>query len=191
MSQTTSGVRWTIQDIEALPDNEWIRYEIIDGELFVTRSPHHKHQHLTGCIFAVLHSWSIDSGLGEPSIMPGLIFSDSDNVAPDVAWVSYERLAQIQDEGGHFRGSPELVVEVLSPGKANEDRDRLSKLKLYSVQGVQEYWIVDRIAQRVEIYRRENAQLVLIATLLVGDTVTSPLLPEFACELTRLFVSRP
>lgn len=61
-------------------------------------------------------------------------FSDSDNVAPDVVWVSYERLAQIQDEAGHFRGAPELVVEVLSLGKENEDR--AAKLKLYSVQGV-------------------------------------------------------
>lgn len=66
MSQTTGSVRWTIQDVEALPDNEWIRYEIIDGELFVTRSPHHKHQHVVGCIFAALNSWSIDSGLGNP-----------------------------------------------------------------------------------------------------------------------------
>lgn len=74
MSQTAGGVRWTIQDVEALPDNEWIRYEIIDGELFVTRSPHHKHQQVTGRIFAVLDSWSIETGLGEPSIMPGLIF---------------------------------------------------------------------------------------------------------------------
>jgi hypothetical protein len=48
MSQTTGSVRWTIRDVEALPDNEWIRYEIIDGELFVTRSPHHKHQHAIG-----------------------------------------------------------------------------------------------------------------------------------------------
>jgi hypothetical protein len=95
--------------------DQWIRYEIIDGELFVTRlplwgtaelPPHHKHQHVIGCIFAVLN---------------------------DVVWVSYERLAQIQDEAGHFRGAPELVVEVLSPGKANEDRDRSAKLKLYSV----------------------------------------------------------
>jgi hypothetical protein len=37
MSQTTSRVRWTIQDVAALPDNEWIRYEIIDGELFAVR----------------------------------------------------------------------------------------------------------------------------------------------------------
>jgi Uma2 family endonuclease len=190
MSQTTVGVRWTIQDVEALPDNEWIRYEIIDGELFVTRAPHHKHQHVIGRIFAVLDSWSLDTGLGEPSIMPGLIFSDSDNVAPDVIWVSYERLAQIQDEVGHFRGAPELVVEVLSPGKANEDRDRSAKLKLYSIQGVREYWIVDRIAQRIEVYRREKAQLTLAETLLVGDTITSPLLPDFTCEVAQIFVSR-
>jgi hypothetical protein len=31
MSQTTGGVRWTIQDVAARLDNEWIRYEIIDG----------------------------------------------------------------------------------------------------------------------------------------------------------------
>ncbi|MGF1478728.1 MAG: Uma2 family endonuclease [Cyanophyceae cyanobacterium] len=186
----TGGVRWTTRDVEALPENDWIRYEIIDGELFVTRAPHHKHQHVTGRLFAVLDSWSIDTGLGEPSIAPGVIFSDSDNVIPDATWVSYERLAQIQDEAGHFQGAPELVVEVLSPGKANEERDRLAKLKLYSVQGVREYWIVDRIAQRVEIYRRQNAQLTLVATLLSDDQITSPLLPGFACPVSRLFVSR-
>ncbi|WP_042341730.1 Uma2 family endonuclease [Calothrix sp. PCC 7507] len=190
MSQTTDRVRWTSQDVAALPDNEWIRYEIIDGELFAVRSPHYKHQQTTGRIFAVLDDWSLDSGLGEASIMPGLIFSDSDNVSPDVVWVSYERLAQIQDEAGHFRGAPELVVEVLSPGKANEERDRLAKLKLYSVQGVQEYWIVDRIAQRIEVYRRDNAQLQLVTTLLVDDLITSPLLPNFKSEVARLFVSR-
>jgi Uma2 family endonuclease len=190
MSQVTSGIRWTIQDVEALPDNEWIRYEIIDGELFVTRAPHHKHQHVIGCIFSALNSWSLETGLGEPSIMPGLIFSDSDNVAPDVVWISHERLAQVQDQAGHFRGAPELVVEVLSPGKANEDRDRLAKLKLYSVQGVQEYWIVDRIAQRVEVYRREQAQLVIVATLLASDVLVSPLLPGFTCEIARLFVAK-
>jgi hypothetical protein len=47
---TATEVRWTTRDIEALPENEWIRYEIIDGELLVTRSPHHKHQHLAGRI---------------------------------------------------------------------------------------------------------------------------------------------
>ncbi|HIK18390.1 MAG TPA: Uma2 family endonuclease [Leptolyngbyaceae cyanobacterium M33_DOE_097] len=89
----------------------------------------------------------------------------------------------MEDEAGHLHGAPELVVEVLSPGKTNEDRDRLAKLKLYSTQGVQEDWIVDRIAQRVEVYRREQAQLVRVATLLAGDRLDSPLLSGFAAEI--------
>ncbi|PZV12223.1 MAG: hypothetical protein DCF21_15840 [Leptolyngbya sp.] len=190
MSVANSPVRWTTKDIDALPDNEWIRYEIIDGELFVTRSPHHKHQQLAGRIFAALDNWAFNTGQGEASIMPGLIFSEADNVSPDVVWVSTERIAEIQDQAGHFQGAPELVVEVLSPGKANEDRDRSAKLKLYSVQGVLEYWIVDRPAQRLEIYRRQTAQLVLTTTLLAQDTITSSLLPGFAWELARLFAAR-
>jgi len=34
---------------------------------------------------------------------------------------------------------------VLSSGKENERRDRETKLKLYSIQGVQEYWIRGRL----------------------------------------------
>ncbi|WP_375514156.1 Uma2 family endonuclease [uncultured Nostoc sp.] len=70
------------------------------------------------------------------------------------------------------------------------ERGILAKLKLYSVQGVQEYWIVDRIAQQIEVYRRDNAQLKQVTRLLVDDVITSPLLPNFACEIARLFVSR-
>ena len=38
-------LRWTIQDLDAMPDDGgWKRYEIIDGELYVTRAPHIRHQ---------------------------------------------------------------------------------------------------------------------------------------------------
>ena len=53
MSQTIERVRWTIRDLEVLPQSEGIRYELIDGELFVTRSPHRKHQQVTGRIYQV------------------------------------------------------------------------------------------------------------------------------------------
>ena len=187
MTPALEGIRWTIQDIELLPENEWIRYEIIDGELFVTRSPHLRHQQVCGRIFRRLDIWCESSGLGETIIAPGVIFSDADNVSPDVVWVSKERLAQIEDEAGHLLGAPELVIEVLSPGKQNERRDREAKLKLYSVQGVQEYWIVNRFSQQVEIYRRVKARLVLVATLLGNDEISSPLLPEFYCSISHFF----
>lgn len=70
------------------------------------------------------------------------------------------------DETGHLTGAPELVVGVLSSGEENERRDRQAKLKLYSSRGVQEYWIADWRLEQIEVYRREDATLKLIATLL-------------------------
>jgi len=186
MSQAIDGLRWTVQDLEVLPENEWTRYEIIDGELFVTPASHRRHQQVCVKIARPLDAWSESTGLGETIIAPGVLFSQADSIIPDVVWVSRERLAQIEDEAGHLTGAPELVVEVLSPGKQNELRDKEAKLKLYSIHGVREYWIVDRFTQKVEVYRREKAQLVLVATLLDDDEITSPLLPGFSCSI-RLF----
>ncbi len=188
MSQTINeGVRWTSADLELLPDNG-NRYEIIDGELFVTRAPHWGHQKATGNIYGELRTWSILTGLGETVPTPGIIFTDADNVIPDVVWVSKERLALLLDNEGHLTGAPELVVEVLSPGTQNERRDREFKLKLYGSRGVQEYWILNWQLQQVEVYRREKAVLKLVATLFVTDELSSPLLPDFVCSVARLFV---
>jgi Uma2 family endonuclease len=181
MSQTLAGqLRWTTADLDLLSADEWKRYEIIDGELFVTRAPHRN-------ICSRLQEWSEISQLGEAVPTPGLIFNEADNVIPDVIWISHERLAQCMDEAGHLTGAPELVVEILSPGSTNERRDREAKLKLYSTQGVQEYWIVSRELQQIEVFRRENAVLKRAATFLASDTVTSPLLPGFAALVTAFF----
>jgi Uma2 family endonuclease len=189
MSQNVDDrVRWTTTDINLLPENEGIRYEIIDGELFVTRAPHIRHQNSCGKIYRELDAWSESSGLGKAFITPGIIFTEADNVIPDVIWISNERLALLVDDEGHLTGAPELVVEVLSAGTENERRDREAKLKLYSSKGAQEYWIVNWRLQQVEVYHRQNAQLRLMATLLNDDLLTSPLLPNFSCSIARFFV---
>ena len=180
-------IHWTIADLDVLPESS-NRYEIIDGELFVTRAPHWGHQMATGNVASELRNWSIASGLGKAVQAPGLVFSDADNVIPDVVWISQERLATGLDESGHLIVTPELVVEVLSSGTENERRDREAKLKLYSVRGVQEYWIINWRSPQVEIYRRQKAMLALVCTLFPGDQLVSPLLPEFACMVDRLFL---
>lgn len=187
MSQTAERVRWTVRDLEVLPQSEGTRYELINGELFVTRSPHRRHQQISGKIFAALDEWSEATGLGEAILAPGIIPSDTDNVVPDVVWISKRRLAVLEDEAGHLTGFPELIVEVLSPGESNIRRDREAKLKLYSVQGVQEYWIADRFTRQLEIYRRQQGQLALVATLITTDEVTSPLLSDFTCPISYFF----
>jgi Uma2 family endonuclease len=183
----TDRIRWTSADLELLPESS-NRYEIIDGELLVTRAPHWGHQNAIVNTAAELRDWSISTGLGKTVPTPGVIFSDADNVIPDVVWISKERLAIALDENGHLTIAPELIVEVLSPGTQNERRDRETKLKLYAERGVQEYWILDWRVQQVEVYRRERSLLKLVATLFPADELSSPLLPGFICPVSRLFV---
>ena len=186
VSSTTERVRWTLSDLEGLPDNG-NRYEIINGELLVTRSPHWQHQDVAGAIYAELRSWSRKSGAGQAAFAPGIIFSETDSVIPDVVWIGTDRLRQLLDEAGHLTGSPELIVEVLSKSAKDKKRDRETKLKLYSVEGVLEYWIVDRQEKTIEVYRRESGILKKALTLFAGDRLTSPLLPGFSCALESLF----
>ncbi|WP_442948539.1 Uma2 family endonuclease [Nostoc sp.] len=66
-------VRWNTADLELFPDNG-NRYEIIDGELFVTRAPHWNHQKTCVRISTFLDNCSQTTGLGEVVTAPGIIF---------------------------------------------------------------------------------------------------------------------
>ncbi|MGH9843918.1 MAG: Uma2 family endonuclease [Blastocatellia bacterium] len=181
---------WTSQDLDRFPDNG-NRYEIIGGELFVSKQPHYHHQYTCGQIHYFLQGWSLQTELGQAVFAPGLIFADDDDVAPDVIWISYQRRAVALAKDGKLHLSPEIAVEVLSPGSVNQRRDRKEKLALYSRRGVQEYWIVDWMIREVEVYRRKRKQLKLVETLHQKDNLQSPLLPGFSCSVRDLFDQIP
>jgi Uma2 family endonuclease len=182
--------KFTSADLALMPD-DGKRYEIIEGELYVSRQPGFEHQYTCSRLIQFLGEWNERSDVGVALIAPGLIFAEDDDVAPDVVWISRERLTNALDAAGHLHTAPELAVEVLSPGKANEQRDRQAKLKLYSRRGVQEYWIVDWMQKLVEVHRREQGALRLAATLYEQDALTSPLLPDFSCQVAKLFFAAP
>jgi Uma2 family endonuclease len=80
-----NSLRWTTRDLDAMPDDGgWKRYEIIDGELYVTRAPHIRQQGAGGNIYFELGGWSRQTQLGEPFQTPGVIFTPTDAVIPDV-----------------------------------------------------------------------------------------------------------
>ena len=178
---------WTSRDLEMMPD-DGKRYEIVDGELYVSKQPHYHHQHFCTRLGGLLDAWSMQTGLGEAIVGPGLIFGEHDDVAPDIIWISQERLVTALQADGKLHSAPELVVEVLSPGVPNEHRDREIKMKLYSRRGVLEYWIVSWQERRIEIYRRVETVLTLVSTLYESDLLQSPLLPGFTCQVSRLFM---
>ena len=186
MPVSSETVRWTIADLQLFDDPNQ-SYEIVDGQLIVTRAPHWYHQEISGNVYMVLKAWSRQTGLGRAAIAPGIIFSDINSVIPDVAWVSQPRLESCLDESGHLTAAPDLVVEVLSSSKRDRQRDYELKLKLYSSEGVLEYWILDRQKQELKVYRREGSCLRLSETLFLSDSLTSPILPGFSCVVSDLF----
>ncbi len=181
---------FTVDDLARMPEDGKL-YELIEGEFHVSTQPHWHHQYAASKLFGALENWNEQSGLGVANCSPGVIFDIHDAVAPDVVWVSNERLPQVLGDDGKLHAAPDLVVEVVSPGWQNEQRDRGTKLKLYSLRGVREYWIVDWQSQQVEVYRRSRAKLVQAATLLREDQLTSPLLPGFSCPVSKLFHQIP
>jgi len=149
MSTTTQ--RWTSADLEKLPD-DGTRYEIIDGELFMSPPPHLYHQGVCTDLSGMLWYWNDNALLGRVLDGAGLTLDIDEVVIPDIIWISNERLKTAVGADVKIGQMPELVVEVLSPGKTNEKRDRVTKLALYSRRGVDEYWIVSWQARSIEIY---------------------------------------
>ena len=82
----------------------------------------------------------------------GAVFSDYDAVIPDIVFVLNERWEKIV-ANDRFIAAPNLVIEVVSPGKENRNRDFRAKRGLYAKYGVEEYWIVDRENRLVTIFR--------------------------------------
>jgi len=181
-------LRWTVDDLELLPD-DGSRYEIVDGELYVSKQPDMQHQLVCTRSASLLDLCSSQTQSGLAISTPGIIFTNDIAVVPDVVWISYERYATALQADGKFHSSPELIVEVLSPGLENERRDRETKLKLYSRRGAEEYWIVNWQERRLEVYRRENAVLTLDKTLNEKYILQSPLLPGFSCKVRQFFTN--
>ena len=179
--------RYTSRDLDALPDIEGIRYEIIDGELHVSKAPGLEHQHVCVQLTTAIQIWISALGFGRVYGGPGLVFSEDNDVIPDVIWITQDRLRIGRDASSHITVGPELAIEVLSPGSANERRDRESKLALYSRRGVNEYWIVDWRRHTVDVFRRVDEALTRVATLGDGETITSLLLPGFELPVVGLW----
>lgn len=181
---------YSSKDLGRFPD-DGKRYEIIAGELYVSEIPHYYHQLACVNVACLLQPWSDKTGTGQVNVAPGVIFAEDDDVAPDVIWISNAGLAAALGSDGHLHAAPDLVAEVLSPGTANERRDRDAKLKLYSRRGVREYWIIDWRTRQIEMYRREEAGLTLVATLFEVDALNTPLLSGFTCSVAELFEDIP
>ena len=178
-----TSLKLTIDQLEALPD-DGNRYELIDGELLVSKAPGIPHQLSFMELLYRLLSYLKKNPVGQLIPGPGVVFDDYNGVIPDLVFVSVERAHIITDRG--LIDAPDLMVEVVSPGEKNSERDRQIKRQLYSRRGVREYWVVDPRLKTIEVYRLQENVLVLEATLRGEDVLRSALFPGFSCAVCEI-----
>ena len=138
--------QWTVADRDELP-NDGNRYEVIDGELFVTPAPTWRHQEAALWLYRLLTDYLTGVRIGHAFAAPAdVVFSPKRAVQPDVFVVPLVDGRRPE----HFDEVKRLVlaVEVLSPTTARADR--VAKRALFRDEGVDEYWIIDLDARTIE-----------------------------------------
>jgi len=147
---------WTYNDYYNLNDDK--RYEIIEGELIEMAAPRTIHQKISVNLTIELGIYLRKHKIGEIYTAPcDVVLSTINTFQPDLLFISKENLGIIQEKA--IIGTPDLVIEILSP--SNQDHDKIKKFKLYEQFKVKELWIIDPDHQSIKVYRLENDNLVL------------------------------
>jgi len=174
--------RWTEAEFyaarDAAPPGE--RWELVNGEVLVTPSPHWTHQRIVSRLFALLYDYVRAQRLGEAFVSPldvklepGLVLQ------PDMLVVPAGLLRRRSDIVRELL----LAVETVSPGSARYDR--VTKRPHYQRHRVSEYWIVDDASRTIERWTPDDDRPELLAERLSWHPIgaTEP----FVLDLVRFF----
>jgi len=181
-------VRFLAEDIWQMPE-DGNTYEVIDGELLVAPAPNLGHQLASSKLHLYLAQYVYGRGLGIVVAAPtGLVLDPETErpetgVQPDLIYVSNERAA-IRTRRG-IEGTPDLVVEILSP--STSVRDRGVKLRRYEAARIPHYWILDPIGHTVRGLRLGAGGFEEIALLGDGETFEPELFPGLKIPIADLW----
>lgn len=177
------AVKFTYEDYLLLPD-DGKRYEIIEGELYMTPSPIIKHQNISSELVEKIRRYVNQNRLGTVLYAPcDVIFSKTNIVQPDIIFVSKSNRAIIKEK--NIQGAPDLLVEITSPN--TRKRDLVLKKKLYAKFDVQEYWIVFTEEEKVEVWRLAGGAYELDGAYEKQERLLTPLLKGLQIDLTEIF----
>jgi Uma2 family endonuclease len=175
---------WTVDMLDALPEDGQ-RYEIIDGQLFVTPGPGEFHQDIVGELYAHLRAYLKCSGVGKTMLSPSDVRRGDrrrNRVQPDVFVVRF--VDGKRPEYPYELHDILLAVEVASP--SNPLLDYQVKRDLYLREGVGEYWVINPEARNIARWRGRGDPGDVLSTQIVWspDGMAAP----FVLDLAEFFV---
>ncbi len=175
---------FTNKDVERFATDEFCRYELIGGEIIVSTALRYIHQLLSMRISSQFLDYLKKNPIGDILTAPGLIFSEFNGVIPDLIFITHERRDEILNEkDGKFHGAPEIVIEILSPGRVNARRDLQIKRELYEMFLVPEYWAVKPLQKEIEVFKLGKSSEIYTE----NKTLKTDLLPKFKLKINQLF----
>ena len=178
--------RVSYEDFIALTESSDLRYELIDGEVFILASPSYRHQTAISEIFVSLYNWFKGKPC-QPLTAPFdvTLVKQTDNinvVQPDILVICDKENIDVK---GKYKGVPTLVVEVLS--HSTRSKDMLKKLDLYMQTGIKEYWLVDPAKKEIFVYTFKDQDILDYTVYTDNKTVRSDVFEGFEIELGSIF----
>ncbi len=189
-----TGARKTLLTAGELPalssrlSSEGKRAELVEGELIVTAPAGGRHGRIANTIAYFLTRFSL-SGHGGTVFAAEtgfLLRSDPDTVrAPNVAFISSDRLGPDDAPPGYLEMAPDLAVEVVSPNDSAASVQ--SKVEDWLGTGTRLVWVVYPDTQSVAVYRSlHEAEVLSEPDALDG----APVLSGFAVPVRDLFTQQ-
>ncbi len=186
---TIAFQKMTLEEYLNYDDGIDTLYELVNGELVVMPPKSELNRRIATFLFACFLQQGIPPY--QLTMKTELVVSGSRATTrlPDLMVLSEELATELE---GASRSTvmidmppPLLVVEVVSPGKENADRDYRYKRSEYAARGIAEYWIVDPLQGRVTVM--EWVEGLYEERVFQGnERIVSPLLPNLDLTSERV-----
>jgi len=187
MSQTLSQrAEWTEEEYLALNGNSLVEFD--SGIIEVLPMPTTSHQLMLMYLHGLLHAFVSRRRLGTALFAALRVrLWQGKFREPDIVFMFKKNSHRIGEE--YWEGA-DLVMEIVSAGKEDRQRDLIRKRRDYARAGIPEYWIVDPHEERLSVLRLEGKRYVVHGTFSKGQKATSVLLPGFTVDVSEVFARR-
>ena len=181
--EATLTKRLTYSDYVQMTPPDSGKFQLIEGELISMTSPNTKHQGIILSISFHLYSYLLKNRLGKIFLSPmDVILGENNTYQPDLLFILESNKKIIEET--KINGTPDMVVEVLSP--SNAYYDLVIKKKIYESSGVKEYWIVDPIQDTLDLYVLQNNKFQHKVQIEKKGIIPSEIFPGLDLDLEQI-----